>query len=244
MERQKEKAVIAIKAHHGCARGARCVAVARRFLDDFKLSNGHERRLSTVKVIAFCGIDGSGKTTQISRVREVLINLGYKVFVSKVEYYPFHLYQNNIITQYEIRLSMAFAFAKHYLSLLPRLERQGYNYVLCDRHALCHLAFAKTYGLSQYRLARLETVYALGGHPALTLLFDLQLNEAIRRIHARTDKLVADDETPGILRPTLRHYHELIQTRRFRDAFLLNATLPAEKQTRIIVKMIQELGTP
>lgn len=194
-----------------------------------------------MKVIAFCGIDGSGKTTQIDRVREVLIKLGHRVFVSKVEYYPFHLYQNSIITQYEIRLGMAFAFAKHYLSLLPQLERQGYSYVLCDRHALCHLAFAKTYGLSQYRLARLEAVYALGGHPDLTLLFDLQLNEAIRRIHARKDKLVADDEKPGILRPTLRHYHELIKTRYFHDTFLLNATLPAEEQTSIIVKMIQEM---
>lgn len=194
-----------------------------------------------MRIIAFCGIDGAGKTTQLNRVKDALTSAGYMVYTSKVAYYPFHLYQSEMITQYEIRVNMGFDFAKHYLTLLPQLKQEGYDYVLCDRHALCHLAFAMTYGIDAGQIEKLDAVFAIGGHPDLTLFFDVPLEVSLARIHARTDKPADTDETREILGPTLEHYHRLIKTPHFQDTVCIDATAAVEEQTEIIIKLIQEM---
>lgn len=194
-----------------------------------------------MKVVAFCGIDGAGKTTQLNRVRDALKSAGHKVCTSKVAYYPFYFHQGGLITQYEIRIGMGFDFAKHYLTLLPAAKAAGCDYVLCDRHALCHLAFGMTYGLNAEQMEKLDAVFAIGGHPDLTLFFDVPLEESLARIHARMDQPVDTDETRDVLGPTLRHYHQLIRSPRFCDTVCIDATVPMEEQTQVIIKLIQEM---
>lgn len=193
-----------------------------------------------MKVIAFCGIDGAGKTTQMDRAAEALAREGKRVCRSKVAYYPFHLYQSEEITQLDLRIGMGFAFARHYRERLPEWEREGVDYVLCDRHALCHLAFAGTYGVDREGIRKLEAIFGLGGEPDLTFYFDVPLTEALRRIGSRTEKPADSDETPEILGETQKHYEELLQEERFGKVIRVDAMLSAEEQTRQIMEKIWE----
>ena len=138
-----------------------------------------------MKIIAFCGIDGVGKTTQLFRVHDKLESLGYSTYVSKVAYYPFHIFKEQL-TQHEMRIGMAFQFAKHYLELIPKLESNNVDYLLCDRHALCHLAFAKTYGLTESQIKQISRIFSLGKTPDLICYFELPLNDAMDRIVNRS----------------------------------------------------------
>lgn len=194
-----------------------------------------------MKIIAFCGIDGAGKTTQVNKIKFRLTTKGYKVWLSKVSYYPFHVYENKTITQYEIRIGMAFFFAQHYLTLIPQLKQQKYDYVLCDRHALCHLAFAKTYGINDEQLNKLNAIFSIGGHPDLTFYFDIPLEVSLERIRTRKDKPVDQDEIPEILGSTLENYARLINTDSFKDTVHINATLPSDNQTQFIMNMISRI---
>lgn len=157
-----------------------------------------------MKIIAFCGIDGAGKTTQISILHNKLEAMGYKVLVLKTTFFPLYIYKDEIIDNDLICLSTALDFLKNYF--FSDLEQ--YDYVLCDRYTLCHLSFAKTYKASNIKV--LEHLYSLVRKPDITFYFDIDLEIAMDRIISRESKKQQFDEIPEILGPTLRNYNEYI----------------------------------
>ena len=193
-----------------------------------------------MKIIAFCGVDGAGKSTQIQQVKYELEKNGKKVFVSKVNYYPFHRYLNHEVTQYEIRINMAFTFVQHYLELVEELSGKAYDFLLCDRYSLCHLAFVMTYGVENEKIKKLIAIYNIAYKPDLILYFDIPLNVSIKRIYARLEKEADTDETPEILGETIKNYEKLIMEDIFDKVVRIDATLSKEQQTNQIMKTIME----
>lgn len=163
-----------------------------------------------MKIIAFCGIDGSGKSTQIMLTKQQLENIGKRVFITKVPFYPFYKYENDKITQYEIRVEMAFSFARYYLELLPKLEEKGIDYVLCDRHALCHIAFGLTYGLTKEQTLRINSIFNIAKQPDIIFYFDIPTEVSMNRIHNRKTKPTDTDETYPILKDTNNNYQLIL----------------------------------
>lgn len=193
-----------------------------------------------MKIIAFCGIDGSGKSTQIRRVSDVLTLKGYKVYISKVFYYPFFHFKDDILDDFLLRINMGFEFAKHYMTLLPVLKEQNYDYVLCDRFTLCHMAFSKTYGLDETQLKTVYRLYSLVSEPDITLFFDVPCNIALERIHSRKEKAVCADETYEIISKTIDNYHYLIDKNLFfnKKPVVIDATSSEQDITNEVLKLL------
>lgn len=193
-----------------------------------------------MKTIAFCGIDGAGKTTQLTQISENLANCGYKTCVTKIQHVPFYKYESEIITQYEIRVHMAFEFADYYIHRIRELEHENCDFMLCDRHALCQLAFAMTYGINKKQRQVLEEIFAIPGQPDITFYFDVPLDVALNRIHARA-KPARVHETKEILGPTLQNYKTLIHSDRFSNTVCIDAEKNANQQTLILMEHIKPL---
>lgn len=109
--------------------------------------------MSKGTTISFCGIDGTGKTTQLIRLVESLKNKGYKVAVTKevgtehskaaMELRKIALGTEYIdiddITREFIMAAMGRLNKLHIDALLTN----GYDYVISDRGLPCHYAYCK-----------------------------------------------------------------------------------------------------
>jgi len=141
--------------------------------------------------ITFEGPDGSGKSTQAPRLADFLRQAGYDVLLTRepggtpigeqIRAIISDLKNTDMRTRTEILLFQA-SRAQHVEQvILPHLGRGGL--VLCDRYADSTLAY-QGYG---YQLFDLDTLRSLirfatvGLQPDLTLLFDLEVEEGLRR---------------------------------------------------------------
>jgi dTMP kinase len=189
-----------------------------------------------MKIIAFCGIDGSGKSTQVERVQKELSKRNIKSYISKVKYYPFWHYFDEMITHKEMRIYMAFHFAQHYLELLPILEEQGYDCVLCDEHKLRHLTYAKTNGFEN--IALLDSIFSLAPKPDMTFYFDITSDIAMERIIIRRAAGHHSVETKETITPTIENYKKLLSTEQYSNVVWVEALQSTEALTAHIVSKI------
>lgn len=192
-----------------------------------------------MKIIAFCGIDGSGKSSQINIVKEELKKKGFKVLVLKVEYYPFHDYANDIITSDVICLGIALEYVKYYMET----NFKEYDYVLCDRHRLCYQASALTFGAQN--MEQLEYLYRLPQkEPDLAFYFDISSDTALKRIDHRAKREFKEKskfETREIFIPTINNYKMLINQKIYSNCVIIDAEQEQAEVTRMIMKKILEI---
>lgn len=141
--------------------------------------------------ITFEGTDGSGKSTQIARLADTLTQAGYSVLLRRepggtaigeqIRAVISDLKNTDMVKRTEILLFQASRAQLVEQIIRPHLA-QG-DLVLCDRYADSTLAY-QGYG---YQLFAPETLapiiqFATGGlKPDLTLLFDLDVEEGLRR---------------------------------------------------------------
>lgn len=141
------------------------------------------------RLIAFEGIDGSGKSTQIHLLKRWLELQGVKVFLT--EWDSSELVRNatekaknrELLTPTTFSLLHATEFADRYERQLVPLLRAGYL-VLCDRY------FYTAYARDVVRGCRPEWVrgiYRFAVHPDLTFFFKARLEVSLNRI--RSDRL-------------------------------------------------------
>lgn len=155
---------------------------------------------------AFEGIDGCGKSTQVSRVRDKLVNSGYEVVVTRepggtvisekireILIAPDH---SEMVSECELLLYLA-ARAQHVKEkIIPALNKG--NVVLCDRFQLATLAY-QGYGRN-FDIELLEKLNRFATNsivPNMTFVFDIPVDLAFERMQ-KMDKQKDRLESSGI----------------------------------------------
>ncbi len=188
----------------------------------------------TGKFVTFEGPDGSGKTTQIKRVAEVLRDRGYEVVLTREpggtkiseDIREILLDPKNSMSDRTEALLYAAARAQHVEELIIPALREG-KIVLCDRFTDSTLAY-QGYGRG-ISLALLETVnkLAIGDlKPDLTIILDIKPEEGLTRI--RDKRLKDSNTTEDRIEQETLEFHE-----RVRSGFL-NLALEAPGRYKII----------
>lgn len=160
------------------------------------------------KYIAFCGLDGSGKDTQLYRLKQYLEEeCGKKVYVSKVKFTMFSNYKDEIITSELLHYAMGFEFVKHYLELKEQVE--DYDYVFCNRHKLCYLAHGFPYGVTDIKVV--NHIFSIISEPDITFYFDIRPEVSMERVLKRKNKKRCTQETIEFQREAKKAYEYLIE---------------------------------
>ncbi|HEX2958154.1 MAG TPA: dTMP kinase [Chitinispirillaceae bacterium] len=154
---------------------------------------------------AFEGIDGCGKSTQVSLLNDKLVKQGYNVdftrepggtvISEKIRQILIDPLHGEMVDECEILLYLA-SRAQHVRQrIIPALERG--KIVLCDRFQLATFAY-QGFG-RDFPLDKMEQLnaFATGGcAPDLTFVFDIPVEEAFKRMH-RMNKLKDRLESSG-----------------------------------------------
>lgn len=152
--------------------------------------------------ITFEGADGSGKTTQVNKIKTFLEAKGYDVVVTrepgalelgqKIRDILLHT-KEVVADRCEIFLFVADR-AQHIETFIKPAIEQG-SIVLCDRHTDSTIAY-QGYGRGQdiKMLKQLNEIAVNGLKPDLTLLFDVSTEVAQERVGNEKDRM----ESAGI----------------------------------------------
>lgn len=135
------------------------------------------------KTIAFCGIDGSGKSTQLNLVRDYLSENNL-VYTSKINYSPLDNMGNNKLFDMIIKGMSGIEIMKYYLKIQNN-QYKKYDYILFDRYLACYLAYAYAYGNSNLKFIR--NILSMVKDSNLTIYYDVNVNIALERIFSRGD---------------------------------------------------------
>uniref|UniRef100_A0A7J3X7Y5 Probable thymidylate kinase n=1 Tax=Thermofilum pendens TaxID=2269 RepID=A0A7J3X7Y5_THEPE len=184
--------------------------------------------------VAFEGIDGSGKTTHSSILRDYLRAHGYEVvlvrepWVSAIKEF---LYKHDVDPDAETYLFAADRIILQKEVVLPSLE-QG-KLVISDRSVFASLAYQVVRGVDE------EFVLAVNRSirfPDLVILLDLPVEEALRRLSARGQ--LSRFEELGFIERVRARYLELAET--YRDRFaVVDASQPVEEVHRRVVERLR-----
>lgn len=138
----------------------------------------------TNKTVAFSGIDGSGKSTQIKLVKDYLSN--YKVMVSKINYSPLNNMGYFKLLDMILKGVSGYKIISYYYHLQKK-EYNNYDYILFDRHLACYLAYAYAYGTQNIKFIR--NLLNIVKSPDLTLYYDVDINTSLERIKLRGEDI-------------------------------------------------------
>lgn len=139
-------------------------------------------------LVAFCGLDGSGKTTQLNLLADWLESNHEHVFKTRQ---PGDFYrQNDKVRAY---LDDGIVTNMHGIALLAAADRQfhvseviepnlQHGHVLCDRYLYSSIAFFKARGES---VDYIKAINKDVPEPDLTVFIDISPEEALRRIALR-----------------------------------------------------------
>lgn len=134
------------------------------------------------KIIAFCGIDGSGKSTQLRLVRDYLSEKA-KVLVAKMSYSPLNQMGDSKLFDLILKGYSGLKIISYYYNLQYK-DVFNYDYILCDRHLLCYLAYAYAYDVPHLDIVR--DLLFMVDDPDLTFYFDVPVSVSMDRISKRT----------------------------------------------------------
>ena len=140
--------------------------------------------MGKAKIIAFCGIDGSGKSTQLKLTKDYL-SKDARVLVAKLEYSPLNKMGDNKFLDLFLKAYSGLRIISYYYSL-QCTKAFDYDYILCDRHLLCYLAYAYAYDASHLNIIR--DLLFMVDDPDMTFYFDVPVDEALDRINKRLVK--------------------------------------------------------
>jgi dTMP kinase len=142
-------------------------------------------------LIAFEGIDGAGKTTQVKLLNKYLGDKGIDSTISaEPTDSPIGKMLKSILSGKEdlganaIVMQLLFAADRAYhMNSINKWNKEG-KVVLEDRYIFSTIAFGSAAGLDRGWLKKLNSVFPL---PSLTFIIDLDPSIAIKRIHKRND---------------------------------------------------------
>jgi dTMP kinase len=170
------------------------------------------------RLIAFSGIDGSGKSTQVQLLVQWLNQCSCDAVAAKTNLSATHslfslakrlygdgfAYHPNIPAT--LREFVVCCDVLRYSETVLRCLRVRRSAVVWDRGPLCHEAYARSYGAEMTWILNL-----LAGveRPDLTVLLDLDPAVALRRISGRTEQPRQSNETYDFLSRVRQTYLDL-----------------------------------
>lgn len=134
-----------------------------------------------VQTIAFCGIDGSGKSKGIKTAQELFADHGISVAANKMSYSPLEYYNKSMLIDLILQLTSGAEIVKHFC--WQKIAYNNYDFILHDRHMLCYLAYAMAYDVKNIEL--IKKILDLIAIPDLILYFDVDAETSIERINRR-----------------------------------------------------------
>lgn len=173
------------------------------------------------KLITFEGIEGSGKSTQIRLLEEHLRGLEWQVVVTRepggcriadaIRHILLDPDNTQLASTAELLLYAA-ARAQHVAEVIRPALAEG-AIVLCDRYIDATVAYqGYGRGLDLGLIEELNRLASDGVQPDLTLLFDLPVEEGLRRARSRNQQAVINE---GRFEAESLAFH-----RRVRDGYL------------------------
>ncbi len=199
--------------------------------------------------ITFEGADGSGKTTQLNKVKSFLEEKGFDVVITREpgaleigrKIRNILLHQDGIVAdRCEMFLFLADR-AQHVETFIKPAIEEG-KIVLCDRHTDSTIAY-QGYGRGQdiNLLKDLNKIAINGIKPDLTLLFDVSTEVAQERVGSEKDRM----ESAGIeFHKKVRNGYLELQKQEPERIRIVNANNSIaevfEETKNIVSKLIQE----
>lgn len=152
--------------------------------------------------ITFEGVDGCGKTTQLNMCAQKLTDMGYEVVTTlepggaklgkKLREILLH-YDGDVSSRAEMFLYLADR-AQHIDKIVKPAIESG-KIVLCDRHTDSTLAYqGYARGLNVERIRTLNAVATDNLKPNLTLMYDIDIESAQKRVGKEKDRLESEGE--------------------------------------------------
>ncbi len=199
--------------------------------------------------ITFEGADGSGKTTQLNKVKEFLLEEGYDVIITR-EPGALDIGQKirNILLHNEgfvsdrCEMFLFLADRSQHIDALIKPSIDNGKIVLCDRHTDSTIAY-QGYGRGQNinLLKELNNIAVHGVVPDLTLLYDVSTKTAQERVGLEKDRM----ESAGLIfHEKVRNGYLELQKENSDRIKLIDANRTIEEvfedTKKNIVKLIQE----
>jgi dTMP kinase len=202
--------------------------------------------------ITFEGIEGSGKSTQASRLEASLQSAGIPVrrtrepggtpFAEEIRKLVLNLSEEPVFPETELLLFLA-ARAQHVRALIASALATG-QVVVCDRFTDATLAYQGGAREAGVEAVRRLNEWATGGlQPDRTFLIDIPVQEGIRRSRKRQGNFGIDRierEGPGFLEKVRDEYLALAdkEPKRIR---VLDGTQPADALAGIILSDVKSM---
>jgi len=159
--------------------------------------------------MAFCGLDGTGKSTQIKNVETSLQSQNFDTSRVKLDFSPFNDYGKSKISNYILNGLSGFIIIKEHSYF--HVASKKHDFTLYDRHILCYLAYAHAMGIkSTLLLKKGFSLYPPTNDPDLTLYFDIEVKSALDRISAKSTTAINKNETYETLSRAKGGYEMLI----------------------------------
>lgn len=163
-------------------------------------------------LVAICGIDGSGKTTQIKLLNDYLEKKGKKTYLTKQptdfyrKYDRFRKYVNREIDAHDSKiiqelalLSAADKLRQYETELLPNEDK----IIICDRYVFSAYSYFLARGITN--ISWLKEINKFLPLPTLTIYLDIDPVIALERIISRDGKYTKKEETEIDLLTTVRN---------------------------------------
>ncbi|MET0106410.1 MAG: AAA family ATPase [Sedimenticola sp.] len=164
------------------------------------------------RLFALCGVDGSGKSTLVTGVKDALQAQGLPAVTLKKSM------KNNVDSVEQlwcekrdwsegpfaraVSVASTYDFLHHYIHcILPQLQQE--HIVLCDRYAYCYAAYMACVDADSDFMSMLRNVI----QPLKTFYIKVPADVAVARHHERGGP--SDDETPEVIRKFLMGYEQV-----------------------------------
>ena len=192
--------------------------------------------------VAFEGLDGSGKSTQVKRVAEVLSNLGLEVFTtSHPSDSPFgklirEKLKNGDETMEGWTSVLAFLTDIHHnFNDFIKPELNSKKVVLCDRFIDSTLAYATT--IPFYQMEQLTSYFANSIEPDIVFFMDLKPEECVERLSKRNEPLDnIEKQSLVFFKKVYDRYLKLMSTKS--NCVIIDGNTSINDITKIIVTTI------
>lgn len=198
-------------------------------------------------LIAFCGIDGSGKTTQLVELEKVLKENDYSVYRTKQ---PTNWYRSDervrkILNQEciddmlnkELALFAATDRLRHIQTEIIPQEKRG-QVVITDRYVFSTYAYFMARGIDDFKW--LHELNRFVPMPDITFYIDIDVKTALQRIIARDGKATKKEETDFNTMSKVREVFLQQPWGKIQDYYILDGTNSIKENAENVKKIVFE----